>query len=60
MTMCIGSEVETVFEFIEENEPIDQDKLVNEFGNHGLKCVRELMLQNKVSYTLEWDLQTEV
>lgn len=48
-----------VEQWIEENEPVDQDVLEDEFGRRGLKAVRELMEQNRVSYNLKWNLQTE-
>lgn len=48
-----------VEQYIEDNEPVDQDIVEAEFGRRGLRAVRELMEQNRVSYTLDWDLQTE-
>ncbi len=45
--------------FISENEPVDQDVVVDEFGRRALVSLRELMIQNKVSYTLDWKLQSE-
>ena len=48
-----------VEEWIAKHEPVDQDKLVEKFGRRGLASLRDLMEANRVSYNLEWDLQTE-
>ena len=45
--------------WIRQREPVEQDELVEEFGRSGLSYLRKLMIQNRVSYTLDWKLQTE-
>lgn len=49
----IQAEVET---WIQEREPVEQDAVVDEFGRRGLSALRSLMLQDRVSYTLDWKL----
>lgn len=45
--------------FIEENEPVEQDRVEERFGTSGLSALRELMRTNRVSYTVDWKLITE-
>lgn len=46
-------------QWIREHGPVDQDRLVEEFGQRGLLEARELMKQNRISYSLDWKLLTE-
>ena len=50
---------EQVLQFVSDREPVNQDAVVAEFGNRGLSALRKLMIDNKVSYTLDWKLTTD-
>ena len=47
---------ERVWRFVEENEPVDQDVVVERFGTKALQDLRALMEANEVTYDLEWNL----
>ncbi len=53
------NDTDEVERWIREHEPVDQDVLKDVFGKRGLQQLQELMENNKVSYTLDWNLQTE-
>ena len=53
------SGTERVLQFVSDREPVDQDAVVAEFGDRGLLALRKLMIDNKVSYTLDWKLTTD-
>lgn len=50
---------EEVERFIRDNEPIEQEEVVEEFGRRGLSALRTLMQKHRVSHTVDWKLQTE-
>lgn len=50
---------DAVESFIDDHEPVDQSEIRAEFGRQGLVALRTLMRKNRISYTLEYDLQTE-
>jgi hypothetical protein len=50
---------DAVEQYVVEEQPVEQDRLVEEFGNRGLVALRYLMEKNKVSYTLDWKLTHE-
>jgi len=56
MSGDLSDEVE---QYIREREPLDQGKIEAEFGRRGIKELRRLMINNRVSYNLGWKLQTE-
>jgi hypothetical protein len=47
-----------VLDFIESNEPVELEAVVEEYGNHGVRKVHDLMEENKVSFNIEWQLAT--
>lgn len=51
-----AEDVESVLEYISKHDPVDQNCIVEEFGNRGLKALRELMSQNRVTYNIDWKL----
>jgi len=54
-----SNDTERVLQFVLDREPVNQDAVVAEFGNRGLSALRKLMIDNKVSYTLDWKLATD-
>lgn len=57
--------VNRVREMVSEDEPLNQDKLVEHLTDDGLEqdevlgAIRSLMVENQVSYDDHWDLQLE-
>jgi len=45
-----------VLQFILDKEPVEQDRIVDEFGRNGLSVVRRLIDKKKVTYSIDWKL----
>lgn len=57
--MSDSSPVSAVKEFVEEHEPVEQDRVEDEFGRQGLAALKTLMRRREVSYSIDWRLVTE-
>jgi len=51
--------MDEVEQFIIDNEPVEQDRVVKEFGRRGRVALKQLMLKNRVSYSIDWKLVSE-
>ena len=51
--------IEKVEQYVSEYEPVDQDLVVEQFGNEGLRALKQLMQERRVSYNIDYDLQIE-
>jgi L-fucose isomerase-like protein len=50
---------------IESNEPVDKEEIINSVSNEAIeqerimRALRSLMEEDKISFTIDWNLQTE-
>lgn len=54
--MAMNEIRERVLRHIVKHNPVSQDCVKEEFGNRGISELRDLMIQNKVSYDINWML----
>jgi len=50
---------EQLYQFINDNEPVEQPTVKEKFGTEALSELRQLIQKNRVSYNIKFQLQTD-